>query len=103
LAARVSVFNELPNFLADVALFCRLLAVYPPGSLSTLRRSVVLGVAGVIKALRIISIAIIVFVYDRHATITFYSSGERAWAVLTRVFALLDNGLVVSLYVYFGC
>jgi hypothetical protein len=54
---------DLPNFIADLALFCRLLVVYPRPTTSSLTLMAVLAPAITIKLLRVTS-AVPIDVYD---------------------------------------
>jgi hypothetical protein len=84
----------LPNFCADLALLCRMLAVYPPSLTSRANFAAVVGPAIAMKLMRIVSITIVLVYGSRNqidAIATHFTSQERTWAILDRCITALDN------------
>jgi hypothetical protein len=90
----ISVLTELPNFTADMAVFLRLLVVYPRSSTPRTKFLCVIVPGSIIKLLRTTFLILIVTFGDQ-ATITGmnlqWSRQQRSWILLNRVFTVADS------------
>jgi hypothetical protein len=84
----------LPNFFADLALLCRMLAVYPPSLTSRVKFVAIVGPAVAVKLMRIVGIIVVMFYASRHqidAISPHFISQEHVWAIFDRCITALDN------------
>jgi hypothetical protein len=82
------ILRDLPNFVADLALSARLLAVYPPRTTPRAVLARVLGPALAVKLARAASMAVI-WAYDGQIVpgaglFVYWSEWERAWLIANR-------------------
>jgi hypothetical protein len=93
------ILRDLPNFVADLALSARLLAVYPPRTTPRAVLARVLGPAVAVKFARAASMAVI-GAYDGQIVpgaglFVYWSEWERAWLIANRALTVVDNACVV--------
>jgi hypothetical protein len=92
-----TLLDVLPNFVADLALLCRMLAVYPRSTTSRLKFFAIFTPAIILKVMRAVSI-IVFLVYLNQGTVgaTYFawSPQERIWSFIDRTFTALDNAYV---------
>lgn len=92
------IARDLPNFIADPALFCRLLLAYPRPGTSCLTLTAVLAPAVIIELARVASIVLVgVYSYqDRQGAglFVYWSASERLWLIVNRALSALDNTYV---------
>jgi hypothetical protein len=93
----ITVLSDLPNFTADLAVFLRLLVVYPRSNTSRTRFLSMIVPGVTIKLLRTTFLILMVTSGDQ-ATLTgmnlHWSREQRAWILINRVFALVDSTCV---------
>lgn len=87
---------EAPNFIVDLALLFRLLAIYPYATTPRAKFLLMFIPIFVLKAVRILSIAMLVkLVGYSFATETIryeWVAEERAWTIADKVLTAVDNG-----------
>jgi hypothetical protein len=93
------ILRDLPNFVADLALSARLLAVYPPRTTPRAVLARVLGPALAVKLARAASMAVI-YAYDGQnapgaGLFVYWSKWERAWLIANRALTVVDNACVI--------
>jgi hypothetical protein len=95
--AMTALLELLPSFFADLALLCRMLAVYPPPLTSKAKFYAVFAPAVAFKLLRLASIVMLAVYVKRNPAdiITFtWSPQLRTWASVDRSVTALDNAYV---------
>jgi hypothetical protein len=95
--ALTTLLDVLPNFFADLALLCRMLAVYSSPLTSKPRFYAIFGITVVFKVLRVISISLFLVYIGRgpvHAVTFKWTSQERMWSLVDRCVTAVDNAYV---------
>jgi hypothetical protein len=89
-----TLLDILPNFVADCALICRMLAVYSSPLTSKPRYYVILGTTITIKMMRVVCIIIFLFYIGRGpvSSVTYqWNSQQRIWTIVDRCVTAIDN------------
>jgi hypothetical protein len=92
------ILRDLPNFVADLALFARLLAVFPRKTTRSRTFVFVIATAVLIKIGRVVTLAVIVM-YDGQdgrgaGLFVYWTAWEQKWIIVNRAFMVLDNAYV---------
>jgi hypothetical protein len=91
--ASQQIFSFIPNLLADLALMCRVLAIYPISSTPRYKFSAIIFPLAVCNLLRLVCWGMILY-YKSLNTDSATTVQER-WYLAERVFTLVDNGYVI--------
>jgi hypothetical protein len=89
-----TLLDVLPNFVADLALLCRMLAVYPRSTTPRLKFLAIFTPAMMLKVMRVVSVVVFLVYLNQTslgATYFAWSPQERAWTIIDRTFTALDN------------
>jgi hypothetical protein len=95
--ALTTLLDVLPNFFTDLALLCRMLAVYSSPLTSKPRFYAIFGITVVFKVLRVISISLFLVYIGRgpvHAVTFKWTSQEQMWSLVDRCVTAVDNAYV---------
>jgi hypothetical protein len=91
----IGFFQDMPNFFCDIALFCRMLSVFPYASTPRPKFAAIFGPAVLIKAVRFAVVIVILVANSQQAVgagLTYSAAPQ--WLKADKGLAVLDNGCV---------